>query len=116
MTKYEELVHEIEGLQDRLSRLSEATLRINESLDFDNVLHEVLENARLLTEARYGVITVFDEAGQVEDFLSSGLTSEESQRLWELPEGQTFFHLPKWDSGAVASTGLPQPYQCTGPS
>ena len=91
MTKYEELVHEIEGLQNRLSRLSEATLRINESLDFDNVLHEVLENARLLTEARYGVITVFDEAGQVEDVLSSGLTSEESQRLWELPEGQTFF-------------------------
>ncbi len=91
MTKNDELVREIEALRDRLSRLSEANLRINESLDFDNVLHEVLESARLLTDARCGVITVLDKAGQVEEFLSSGLTSEENQRLWELPEGQRFF-------------------------
>ena len=91
MTTIDELVHEIEALQDRLSRLSEANLRINESLDFDNVLREVLESARSLTDARCGIITVLDEAGQVAEFLSSGLTSEESQRLWELPEGQLFF-------------------------
>ena len=89
--KSDELVGEIEGLRDRLSRLSEANLRINESLDFDNVLHEVLESARLLTDASCGVITVLDKAGQVEEFLSSGLTSEEYQRLWELPEGLRFF-------------------------
>ena len=29
---------EIEALRERLSRLSEASLRINESLDFDQVL------------------------------------------------------------------------------
>ena len=89
--KSDNLVREIEGLRDRLSRLSQANLRINESLDFDNVLHEVLESARLLTDARCGVITVLDKAGQVEEFLSSGLTSEEYQRLWQLPEGLRFF-------------------------
>ena len=30
---------------DRLSRLSEASLRINESLDMDTVLQEVLDSA-----------------------------------------------------------------------
>ena len=33
-----ELARENEALRQRLSRLSEASLRINESLDFDNVL------------------------------------------------------------------------------
>ena len=91
MTKIDELVGEIEALRDRLSKLSEANLRINESLDFDNVLHEVLESARLLTDAHCGVITVLDRAGEVEAFLSSGLTSEENEQLWVLPEGQRFF-------------------------
>ena len=91
MTKIDELVGEIEALRDRLSKLSEANLRINESLDFDNVLHEVLESARLLTDAHCGVITVLDRAGEVEAFLSSGLTSEENAQLWVLPEGQRFF-------------------------
>ena len=91
MTKIDELVGEIEALRDRLSKLSEANLRINGSLDFDNVLHEVLESARLLTDAHCGVITVLDRAGEVEEFLSSGLTSEENEQLWVLPEGQRFF-------------------------
>ncbi len=91
MTKTDDLVREIEALQDRLSKLSEANRRINESLDLADVLREVLESARLLTDARCGIITVLDEAGQVAEFLSSGLTGEESKRLWELPEGQFFF-------------------------
>ncbi len=37
---------------DRLSRLSRASLRINESLDFDTVLQGVLDAARSLTAAR----------------------------------------------------------------
>ena len=38
-----------EALQERLTRLSEASLRINESLDFDQVLQGVLDAARSLT-------------------------------------------------------------------
>ena len=43
--------------RDRLSRLSEATLRINETLEFDNVLQVVVDNARALTGARYACDT-----------------------------------------------------------
>ena len=82
---------EIEALRDRLSRLSEASLRINESLDFDTVLQGVLDSARSLTAARYGVMTLLDDAGRVEDFLSSGMTGEEAERLWLTPDRWQLF-------------------------
>ena len=46
--------------RDRLSRLSQASLRINESLDLDTVLQEVVDSARSLTGSRYGVLTTLD--------------------------------------------------------
>ena len=78
-------------LGDRLSRLSAASLRINESLDFDTVLQGALDSACSLTAARHGVMTLLDDEGQVQDFLSSGLTPEESGRLWLMPEGLRIF-------------------------
>ncbi len=82
---------ESEPQGDRLSRLSEASLRINESLDLDSVLQGVMDSARSLTGARYALITTLDASGQVEDFLVSGLTAGEAQRLWEMPGGNRFF-------------------------
>jgi GAF domain-containing protein len=83
-----------------LSRLSQASLRINESLDFDEVLQGVLDSARSLTAARYGVMTLLDDAGRVQDFLSSGMTSEEAERLWLTPERWQLFQ---------ALTGVSEP-------
>ena len=77
--------------ETRLSRLSEAILRINESLDFDTVLQEVVDSARALTGSRYGAITAVGEAGQLPDFIVSGLTTEEHQGLWDMPQGLSFF-------------------------
>ena len=79
------------ALRERLTRLSEASLRINESLDFDTVLQGVLDSVRALTSARYGVMTLLDDTGGVGDFLSSGLSSEESETLWLMPEGWHVF-------------------------
>ena len=42
-----------EALQERLTRLSEASLSINESLDFDEVLQGALDAGRSRTAARY---------------------------------------------------------------
>ena len=82
---------EIAELRDRLSRLSQASLRINESLDFDTVLQGVLDSACSLTGARYGVITLLDGSGKVQDFVTSGLTAEEHRGFTDLPEGMMFF-------------------------
>ncbi len=82
---------EIRTLRDRLSRLSRASLRITEDLDFDKVLQDVVDGARALTDSRYAAITVFVEGGQPSDFIVSGLTEEQHQGLWNMPEGRGFF-------------------------
>ena len=87
----EELHRRIRQLEERLSRLSEAGLRINESLDFDTVLQEVVDSARALTASRYGAITIPGEVFRRPTFIASGLTEEEHQGFWDMPEGLGFF-------------------------
>ena len=91
MDQPDELRRENEALRERLSGLSEASLRINESLDFDSVLQEVVDSARALTGSRYGAITVLDDAGQLPDFIVSGITPQEHQGLWDMADGLGFF-------------------------
>ncbi len=78
-------------LEERLALLSQATLRINESLDFDTALQGVVDSARALTASRYGAITIPGEVFQRPTFLVSGLTPEERQGFWDMPEGLGFF-------------------------
>ena len=66
MKNSDELERENEALRELLSRLSEASLRINESLDFETVLQGVLDSAYPLTGARYGVITLTVASGRPE--------------------------------------------------
>ena len=79
------------ALRERLSRLSQASLRINESLDFDAVLQGALDSARSLTSARYGVMTLLDGGGGVQEFLTSGMTSGEAERLLLTPDRWQLF-------------------------
>ena len=78
---------ETEALRNRLSRLSEASLRITETLDLDTILQGVIDGARSLTSARYGALLVLDDAGRMQDLVTSGMTPEERRRLGELPKG-----------------------------
>ena len=84
-------MREIAALRERLSRLSEASLHITEDLDLDAVLQGVLDGARSLTGARMGGVTILDDAGQLQDFITSGLTDEDHQRFVNLPGGPEFF-------------------------
>ena len=85
------LMQENAALRERLSRLNEASLLINESLDFDTVLQEVLDAARFLTSGRYGVIVLLDDGGGIRGFLGSGMTPEEGRPLWDHPDRMRFF-------------------------
>ena len=78
------------ALQDRLTRLSEASLRINEDLDYHAVLEEVTNSARTLTDANYAATTVLDQADRLEEFVTSGLTPEEHRRLADIPGSAEF--------------------------
>ena len=76
---------------DRLSLLSEASLRINESLDVDTALQAVMEGARSLTHAPFASIITLNDFGQVEDHLVLGFDPGDVERLWQAPQGQMFF-------------------------
>ena len=91
MTWNDDRDRRIAALEDRLTRLSEASLSINDSLELDAVLQKALDSARSLTGARYGVMTTLDAAGRIDDFLASGFTPEEAQRLWAMPGGREVF-------------------------
>ena len=87
----EDLIQQNAALRERLLRLSEASLRINESLDFDTVLQGVMDSARSLTGARYGVIILLDDSGDPQDMHFSGMTELEAELFQQLPEGMRLF-------------------------
>ncbi len=68
------LKQEIETLRNRLSVLSETSVRITEDLDLDTVLQEVVDAARSLTGARISGLTALDDEGRLQDFITSGLS------------------------------------------
>ena len=82
---------EIEVLRERLSRLSAAVLRVSASLELDTVLREVVDSARALTGARYGMIVTVDADGAVEDFVTSGFTPTEVARMSAWPDAPRLF-------------------------
>ena len=65
----DQAAHDREGWE-RLSRLSQASLRISESLDLETVLREVVDCACDLTDSRYGVLTTLDGSGRPLDFVT----------------------------------------------
>ena len=89
-TEVARLRRENQELRDRLTRLSEASLRIIESIDFDAVIQEVIDGARSLTGARYGALLTYDDTGGIRDFITSGITPEQLKLMKTPPEGWGF--------------------------
>ena len=115
MTERNEPNPEVEALRERISSLSGAILRISASLDVDTVLREVVDSARALTGARYGVIATIDEAGRPLGHVASGLTPEEARQMATWPDAMRLWeHLRGLDGPLrlddlgeyVASLGL----------
>ena len=82
---------QIAALQDRLSKLTEASLRINASLDVEAALQAMMDSARSVTRAPYSLITTLDASGRVEDYLVLGMNSDDADRLWQAPGGYGLF-------------------------
>ena len=97
--------------------MTQASLRITETLELDTVLQRVVDEACSLTSARIGSITALDEAEQLQAFITSGLTPEEHRMFLNLPGGPEFFAylgqltepLRLYDFSAhTAALGLPE--------
>ena len=107
MNELEQFAHPVTARREGISGLSAAILRINASLDLATVLREVVDSARALTGARYGAITTVDEAGGVQDFVTSGFTPEEHLRLSAWPDGPRLFAHFRDLEAPIRVDGLP---------
>ena len=103
----DELRRENAALRERISTLSAAILRISASLDLDTVLREVVDSARALTGARYGMIATVDERGSILEFIAPGLTPEERRHIGQWPHGYPFFEHLRDLPGALRLADLP---------
>ncbi len=83
----DDLLHEVESLRTRLSELGEASRLVSESLDLDVVLQKVISGARSLTGAQYGALLTYEQSGDIQDFITSGLSPTEIEQLGTLPQG-----------------------------
>ena len=83
----QKLNRDIASLRDRLSKLSEASLRISEGLESDGVLQQVIDSARSLTQAKYGVLLTYSDSGEILSVSASGLTHDQIQQVSVPPSG-----------------------------
>ena len=107
MNRTDDAQDEIKALRERVSALSAAILRVSASLDLATVLQEVVDAARTLTAARYGIITTIDESGDVREFVTSGFTPEEKHQFAAWPDGPRLFAHLRDLPGPVRLTDFP---------
>ena len=92
MSDHEEAMREIRALRERIGALGAAVLRVNATLNLDTVLREVVDAARALTGARYGLVATTDEAGGIlGDAYFSGLSPEQQRAHEAWPDGPRLF-------------------------
>lgn len=80
---------EINRRSNQLAALREASLYLTEELDLGEVLQRVVDQARVLSNAKYGALGVLNEDKQtIDQFITSGLTPEQRALLKALPHGR----------------------------
>src|ERR1035438_3458588 len=73
----------------RNRRILEATMLLEANLDLPALLHHIVEEARSMTNARYGALGVLDEEGTgLAQFITAGLPLEEVERIGAQPTGK----------------------------
>jgi signal transduction histidine kinase len=83
-----DLADALEQKRQQLQAVNTAGLALTSELDREEVLQRVADQARLVANAKYAALGVFDEDGVVETFTTSGISAEERARIGALPRGQ----------------------------
>ncbi|HZD80559.1 MAG TPA: GAF domain-containing sensor histidine kinase [Actinomycetota bacterium] len=72
---------------DRRDRLIEAGLTLSSELSLEGVLQRIVELAVEVTGARYGALGVIGAEGRLIEFLTTGVSDAERERIGHPPEG-----------------------------
>ena len=82
------LADALEQKRTQLQAVNAAGLALTSELDREEVLQRVADQARLVADAKYAALGVFDEEGVLATFTTSGLSAEERERIGPLPRGR----------------------------
>ncbi len=85
---------QLERQNEELLALHYAGLGIHGELALDAVLQAVVDQARQLLRARYGALSVTDEQGRIDAFVTSGVSAEERARIGDPPRGHGLLGIP----------------------
>jgi signal transduction histidine kinase len=73
---------------DRRDRLIEAGMILASELSLDAVLQRIIELAVEITDARYGALGVIGPGGDLQEFITTGITPEEREAIGGPPHGR----------------------------
>ena len=76
-----------EQLQDRLFALHHASLELVKDVSLDTLLERIATTAREQAGARYAALGVMDDAGQLKQFISVGMTNSQIKKMPHPPVG-----------------------------
>src|ERR687898_418919 len=76
------------SLPPALQALDAAVRGISGVLDPDQVLQLIVDRVRELVAAQYAALGIVDEAGQITQFITSGITPERREAIGDLPRGR----------------------------
>lgn len=83
----ESLRQEARRHTEELVALRDAGLEIAGDLSLDTVLAKVVDHARRLIGTRYGALSVIDEQGVIQNFVTSGIDATTRAKLGDPPRG-----------------------------
>lgn len=83
-----ELAEALDRRGRQLQALNEAGLTLAAELESASVLQKIVDLARVVGGSRYAALGIFNENGEVVQFLTSGITAEERAHIGPLPRGR----------------------------
>ena len=78
---------EVQRRNRELLALHSAGLDVASELSLETVLDKVVEGARHLVGARYGALSLIDHEGNIREFITSGISAEEREKIGPPPVG-----------------------------
>ena len=112
-----ELADALDRRGRQLQALNEAGLSLAAELDSASVLQKIADLARDVAAARYAALGIFNENGEVVQFLTSGIDADRRARIGPLPRGRGLLGLLQEEQRPIrvrsiaehpASVGFPQ--------
>jgi signal transduction histidine kinase len=83
-----ELAEALDRRRRQLQALNEAGLTLSAELDSASVLQKIVDLAAEVARARYAALGIFNENGEVVQFLTAGITQEQREKIGPLPRGR----------------------------